>query len=48
MRGNKTNGLYLLQGNTVIGLAVMSSSDDPDLDTTCLWHMQLGHMSENV
>jgi hypothetical protein len=48
MKGNKTNGLYLLQGNTVIGLAVMSSSDDPDSGTTRLWHMRLGHMSENV
>jgi len=24
----------------------MSSSDDPDSDTTRLWHMCLGHMSE--
>jgi hypothetical protein len=26
--------------------AAVSSSNDPDLDTTWLWHMRLGHMSE--
>ena len=46
MKGNKVDGLYFLQGSMVIGSTVVSSLDDPNLDTTCLWHMQLGHMSE--
>jgi hypothetical protein len=46
MKGNKVDGLYFLQGSTVTGLADVSSSDDPDSDTTRLWHMRLGHMSE--
>ena len=46
MNGNKVDDLYFLQGSTVTGSAVVSSSDDPDPDTTCLWHMRLGHMSE--
>ena len=36
MKGNKVDGLYFLQGSTVIGSAVVSSSDDIDLDTTHL------------
>jgi hypothetical protein len=36
MKGNKVDDLYFLQGNTVIGSAIVSSSDDPDLDTTQL------------
>ncbi|GAV63313.1 gag_pre-integrs domain-containing protein, partial [Cephalotus follicularis] len=47
MKGKKFYGLYLLQGNTVLGTAaVASSSVDKDADTTRLWHMHLGHMSE--
>ena len=40
------NGLYLLQGSTIVGAATVSSSLDNELDTTHLWHMHLGHMSE--
>jgi len=46
MKGKNMNNLYILQGSTVIGDAAMSMSGDPDLDTTRLWHMRLGHMSE--
>jgi hypothetical protein len=46
MKGNKVDGLYLLQGSVIIGSAAVSSSDDSDSDTTRLWHMRLGHMSE--
>jgi hypothetical protein len=46
MKGNKTDDLYFLQGSTVTGLVVVSSSDDPYSYTTCLWHMWLVHMSE--
>ena len=46
MKGKKENTLYILQGSTVTGDAVVSISEDPDLDTTHLWHMQLEHMSE--
>ncbi|KAK3038019.1 hypothetical protein RJ639_029970 [Escallonia herrerae] len=41
------NSLYLLQGSTVTGAAAtIASSSDIDNDTTKLWHMRLGHMSE--
>ncbi|KAJ4976637.1 hypothetical protein NE237_001743 [Protea cynaroides] len=46
MKGNKVNNLYVLQGSTVTGSADVSSSSDSDKDTTHLWHMRLGHMSE--
>jgi len=46
MKGKKMNILYILQGSTVSGVAAVSISEDPDVDTTCLWHMRLGHMSE--
>ncbi|KAK3043650.1 hypothetical protein RJ639_000066 [Escallonia herrerae] len=46
MKGLKQNSLYLLQGNTVSGAAATDSSSDIDSDTTKLWHMRLGHMSE--
>ena len=45
-KGKKVNTFYILQGSTVTGDAAVSMSEDPDLDTTRLWHMQLGHMSE--
>ncbi|KAK2982593.1 hypothetical protein RJ640_002082 [Escallonia rubra] len=46
MKGLKQNSLYLLQGSTVTGAAAVASSSDIDSDTTKLWHMHLGHMSE--
>ncbi|KAK2976143.1 hypothetical protein RJ640_012353 [Escallonia rubra] len=46
MKGLKQNSLYLLQSSTVIGAAAAASSSDIDSDTTKLWHMRLGHMSE--
>ena len=46
MKEKKVNTLYILQGSTVTGDAVVSMSEDPDLDTTRLWHMRLGYMSE--
>ncbi|KAK2973986.1 hypothetical protein RJ640_020432 [Escallonia rubra] len=46
MKGLKQNSLYLLQDSIVTGAAAASSSDI-DSDTTKLWHMRLGHMSEN-
>ncbi|TXG69893.1 hypothetical protein EZV62_004828 [Acer yangbiense] len=47
IKGKFSNGLYVLQGSTVIGAAFVSSSSDPYLDTTHLWHMRLGYMSED-
>lgn len=38
--------LQMKEGNTVYESASVSSSVDPDSDTTRLWHMHLGHMSE--
>lgn len=46
IRGNLERGLYFLDGSSVTGVAGVSSSDDLDSDTTKLWHMRLGHMSE--
>ncbi|KAK3009893.1 hypothetical protein RJ639_012982 [Escallonia herrerae] len=45
-KGLKQKSLYLLQGSTVIGATSTASSSDIDSDTTKLWHMHLGHMSE--
>ncbi|KAK3030125.1 hypothetical protein RJ639_038874 [Escallonia herrerae] len=44
MKGLKQNSLYLLQGSTVTAAAASSSYIDSD--TTKLWHMRLGHISE--
>ncbi|XP_071727384.1 uncharacterized mitochondrial protein AtMg00300-like [Rutidosis leptorrhynchoides] len=45
MKGERCNGLYLLKGSMVTGASGVSSSAK-DVDTTKLWHMRLGHMSE--
>ncbi|KAG8503716.1 hypothetical protein CXB51_001714 [Gossypium anomalum] len=48
MKGQrKTVKLYVLQGSTVTGDTVVASSSLSDDDITKLWHMRLGHMSEN-
>ena len=41
MKGLRQGSLYILQGATVTGVAVVGTTDD-----TRLWHMRLGHMSE--
>ncbi|KAK2975768.1 hypothetical protein RJ640_014591 [Escallonia rubra] len=46
MKGLKQNSLYLLEGSTITGTTTTTSSSDIDSDTTKLWHMRLGHMSE--
>ena len=46
IKGQLSLGLYMLQGSTVIGSVSVSSSSDQNSDTTRLWHMRLGHMSE--
>ncbi|KAG8499521.1 hypothetical protein CXB51_006058 [Gossypium anomalum] len=43
----KTAKLYVLQGSIVTGDATVTSSSLLDDDVTRLWHMHLGHMSEN-
>ncbi|KAG8498600.1 hypothetical protein CXB51_004852 [Gossypium anomalum] len=48
MKGQrKIAKLYVLQGSTVTGDAAVVSSSLSDDDITKLWHMRLGHMSEN-
>ncbi|KAG8496686.1 hypothetical protein CXB51_007936 [Gossypium anomalum] len=48
MKGQrKTAKLYVLQGSTVTGDTAVASSSLSDDDITKLWHMRLGHMSEN-
>jgi len=46
IKEKKVNTLYILQGSMAASDAAVSMSEDPDLDTTHLWHMRLGHMSE--
>lgn len=46
MKWDRIDGLYFLQGNIVTSAVVVSVSDDPDLDITCLWHMCLDNMSK--
>ncbi|KAH1081761.1 hypothetical protein J1N35_021522 [Gossypium stocksii] len=43
----KTTKLYVLQGSTVTGDVAVTSSSLSDDDITRLWHMLLGHMTEN-
>ncbi|KAG8498113.1 hypothetical protein CXB51_007338 [Gossypium anomalum] len=48
MKGQrKTIKLYVLPSFIVIGDAAVASSSFSDDDITKLWHMRLGHMSEN-
>ncbi|KAG8481838.1 hypothetical protein CXB51_027155 [Gossypium anomalum] len=48
MKGQrKITKLYVLQGSIVTGDAAIASSSLSDDDITKLWHMRLGHMSEN-
>ncbi|KAG8492340.1 hypothetical protein CXB51_009634 [Gossypium anomalum] len=48
MKGQrKTTKLYVLQSSTVTSDAAIASSSLSDDDITKLWHMRLGHMSEN-
>ena len=48
MKGQKrTANLYILYGTTITGDAVVASKSMTDGDVTRLWHMRLGHMSEN-
>ena len=46
IKGKMVNGLYMLQGSTIVGFAAISSFSDSASDNTYLWHMRLGHMSE--
>lgn len=44
MKGIRENGLYVLQGSTVIGIASPVISNDSNSAQT--WHKRLGHVSE--
>jgi len=44
-KGLRQGNLYLLPGTTVIGSAALCTTSI-DVDTTKLWHMRLGHISE--
>ena len=47
MKGHqKTTMLYVLQGSTVTGDAIVASCSLSEDDITKLWHMRLGHMSK--
>ena len=43
----KNYKLYILQGTTVISDVVVASKSMTDGEVTRLWHMCLGHISEN-
>ena len=45
IKGKLVNGLYMLQGSTIVGVATISSSVDLDLDNTHLGHMNKVGMS---
>ena len=45
MKGFKQGNLYLLQGTIVTGSTAFCITST-DVDTTRLWHIRLGHMSE--
>ncbi|KAG8480706.1 hypothetical protein CXB51_025391 [Gossypium anomalum] len=48
MKGQrKIAKLYILQGSIITGDTAVASSSLSDDDITKLWHMSLGHMSEN-
>ncbi|KAG8473757.1 hypothetical protein CXB51_035572 [Gossypium anomalum] len=47
LRQRKTAKLYVLQGSTITNDAAVASSSLSDDDITQIWHMRLGHMSEN-
>ncbi|KAH9762600.1 Integrase catalytic domain-containing protein [Citrus sinensis] len=44
MKGDKNNGLYVLQGIAITGDVSVPTSKNPN--KTLIWHMRLGHMSE--
>lgn len=44
MKGKLVNGLYLLDGNTLVGTAATVS--DMNQSRASLWHRRLGHISE--
>ena len=44
MKGLKQNGLYMLQGSTVI--RVVSSVSSLSVQKTKIWHQRLAHVSE--
>ena len=44
-KGTKNNGLYVLQRTAIIGEVSVSTSQN--MNKTLMWHMRLGHMSEN-
>ena len=46
-RQKRSANLYVLQGSTVTGDATVTTPSLSDDDVTILWHMCLGHMSEN-
>ena len=43
-KGRRSNGLYILEGSTVIGQAFVASQTMEDKSK--LWHLRLGHISE--
>lgn len=48
MKGHKRSAnLYVLEGCTVTGDATVTALSMSDGDVTRLWHMRLGHLSEN-
>ena len=47
LKGHKRYAnLYVMEGSTVLGDAAVPSSTPSDADITKIWHMRLGHMSQ--
>ncbi|KAG9453140.1 hypothetical protein H6P81_006044 [Aristolochia fimbriata] len=47
MKGRKIGTLYVLDGSTVTGSTTVASASLTESETTRLWHLRLGHMSES-
>lgn len=46
MKAKRSSALYTLMGSTVTGAAAAASPPMSESETTKLWHIRLGHMSE--
>lgn len=44
MKGNRLNGVFILDGEVIIGEANVTSNTI--IDKTKLWHLRLGHTGE--
>ncbi|KAK2972470.1 hypothetical protein RJ640_003896 [Escallonia rubra] len=46
MKGQKLGNLYKMVGNTITGGLAVTALAESNIDSTTLWHLRLGHISE--